>query len=84
VGEFDDGALMKAFGEAGAGIFCAPQAVAPRVKKQLAVQFLGTTNEVHEQFYAVSMERRLTHPAVVAIRSAARDKLFGTTQPSTA
>jgi LysR family transcriptional activator of nhaA len=82
VGEFDDGALMKAFGEAGAGIFCAPQAVAARLRKQLAVQCLGTTNEVSEQFYAVSMERRLTHPAVVAIRSAARDKLFGTVQPA--
>ena len=73
---------MKAFGEAGAGIFCAPQAVVARLRKQLAVQFLGTANEVNGPFYAVSMERRLTHPAVVAIRSAARDKLFGTVQAS--
>jgi LysR family transcriptional activator of nhaA len=52
------------------------------LRKQLAVQFPGTTNEVNEQFYAVSMERRLTHPAVVAIRSAARDKLFDTAHAS--
>jgi LysR family transcriptional activator of nhaA len=77
VGEFDDSALLKAFGEAGTGIFCAPQAVAARLKKQLAVEILGSTSEVSEQFYAVSMERRLTHPAVVAIRTAARGTLFG-------
>jgi LysR family transcriptional activator of nhaA len=82
VGEFDDGTLMKSFGEAGAGIFCPQQAVAARLRKQLAVQFLGTTNEVNEQFYAVSIKRRLTHPAVAAIRSAARGKLFGTVQAS--
>lgn len=76
VGEFDDSALMKAFGEAGTGVFCVPQAVGPRIRKQYAVQMLGATGEVSEQFYAVSMERRLTHPAVVAIQSTARDRLF--------
>jgi len=76
VGEFDDGALLKAFGRAGAGIFSAPSAIAAEVCQQYGVEAIGTTKEVTEQFYAISVERRLTHPAVVAITSAARQELF--------
>lgn len=75
-GEFDDGALLLAFGDAGAGIFAAPAAIAPQVKRQYGLVELGTTDAVREQFYAISVERRLTHPAVLAIRSAARDSLI--------
>lgn len=75
VGEFDDGALMQAFGAAGTGIFAAPTVVASQVKKQYSVAEIGHTNEVTEQFYAISVERQLTHPAVVAISSAAREKM---------
>jgi LysR family transcriptional activator of nhaA len=77
VGEFDDGALMKAFGEAGTGIFTAPSVIASQVKKQCGVVAVGSTEEVSERFYAISVEHRLSHPAVVAIRSAARQELFG-------
>lgn len=77
VGEFDDGALLSAFGEAGTGIFTAPSVIASQVKKQYGAVAIGSTNEVTERFYAISVEHRLTHPAVVAIRSAARQKLFG-------
>jgi len=76
VGEFDDGALMKAFGRAGAGIFAAPSAIAEEVCQQYAVDAIGTTADVREQFYAISVERRLSHPAVIAITSAARRELF--------
>lgn len=76
VGEFDDGALMQAFGEAGTGIFAAPTAVAAQVKKQFSVLEIGRTSLVSEQFYAISVERKLTHPAVVAISSAARASLI--------
>ncbi len=75
-GEFDDGALLNAFGEAGAGIFAAPSAVAAQLKQQLGVMQLGLTEHVTEQFYAISVERRLTHPAVLAIQSAARESLI--------
>lgn len=75
VGEFDDGALMQAFGAAGTGIFAAPTVVASQVKKQYGVAEIGHTNEVAEQFYAISVERQLTHPAVVAISSAARENM---------
>lgn len=74
IGEFDDGALLKEFGEAGTGIFCMPSSVATQIKKQYSVSEIGRTSAVVEQFYAISVERRLSHPAVVAISSAARKK----------
>ena len=76
VGEFDDGALMKAFGEAGAGVFVAPKAIASVVCKNFGVISLGGTDDITDQFYAISVERKLAHPAVVAISSSARLKLF--------
>jgi len=76
VGEFDDGALLKAFGQVGVGIFAAPSVIAKEVCQQYGVVLIGQTSEVTEQFYAISIERRLTHPAVLAISSAARNELF--------
>ena len=76
VGDFDDSALMKAFGQVGIGIFAAPSAIAEVVRKQYDVVAIGHTEAVTEQFYAISVERRLTHPAVVAISRAARQELF--------
>ncbi len=76
VGEFDDGALLKAFGQVGVGIFSAPTVIAKEVCQQYGVVVIGQTSEVTEHFYAISVERRLTHPAVMAISSAARQKLF--------
>ncbi len=72
VGEFDDSALMKVFGQAGAGIFIVPSAIADEVAKQYGVQIIGHTEEVREQFYAISVERRISNPAVVAITETAR------------
>jgi LysR family transcriptional activator of nhaA len=77
IGEFDDGALMQAFGQAGAGVFFAPTAIADSICRQYQVQPLGHIEEVIEQTYAISTERRLTHPAVVAISAAARSDVFG-------
>lgn len=74
VGEFDDGALLKEFGEAGAGIFVMPSVVAPQIRRQYSVLEVGRSSTVVEQFYAISVERRITHPAVVAISSAARKR----------
>ena len=76
VGEFDDSALMKAFGQAGTGIFIAPTPIAAEVEKQYGVVTIGQTDEVREQFYAISVERRITHPAVAAITETAREWLF--------
>ncbi|HSI96125.1 MAG: transcriptional activator NhaR [Methylophilaceae bacterium] len=75
-GEFDDSALMAAFGQAGAGIFSAPSAIAEQIREQYGVVKIGATDEITEGFYAISVERRLSHPAVIAISEAARQELF--------
>jgi len=73
VGEFDDGALLMAFGKAGGGFFAAPSHIADLIIQQYQVEKIGTCLSVHEHFYAISIERQLTHPAVVAIQQAALD-----------
>lgn len=78
VGEFDDSALMKAFGQAGAGVFIAPRVIEHEVMRQYDVQPVGRSDEVRERFYAISAERKLRHPAVVAVNDAARLELFST------
>lgn len=82
VGEFDDTALMKAFGQAGAGIFPAPAVIAGEVWRQYGVEVVGCAEEVVVKYYAISVERRLTHPAVVAISAAAKQGLFVDAGPS--
>jgi len=76
VGEFDDSALMKAFGRAGAGVFIAPTPIAVEVEKQYDVAAIGQTDEVRDHFYAISVERKISHPAVAAITETAREWLF--------
>jgi LysR family transcriptional activator of nhaA len=76
VGEFDDGALMQAFGRQGAGVFLSPSVVEQETAGQLDVQVIGHTDEIVEDFYAISAERRITHPGVAAITQAARGALF--------
>jgi LysR family transcriptional regulator, transcriptional activator of nhaA len=76
VAEFDDSALLKAFGQAGRGVFPGPTAIEREICRQYTVKVLGRTTEVKERFYAISVERRLTHPAVLAISQAAKAKLF--------
>ena len=76
IGEFDDSALMKAFGQAGAGVFIAPTPIAAEVEKKYEVVTIGQTDQVIEQFYAISVERKITHPAVAAITETAREWLF--------
>lgn len=77
VGEFDDGALMKAFGQSGAGAFVAPTAIADYVCRQYAVRAIGRIDEVTEVLYAITTERRIRHPATIAISQAAAHEVFG-------
>ena len=76
IAEFEDRALMKAFGEAGTGIFTSPSAVEEDVVAKYGVSVIGRTDEIKERFYAISAERRIKHPAVSAITEAARTGLF--------
>jgi LysR family transcriptional activator of nhaA len=77
VAEIEDSALLKVFGQHGAGIFAAPTIVATEVKRQYGVRALQEVREVTERFYAITVERRITHPATAAIAAAAREQLFG-------
>jgi LysR family transcriptional activator of nhaA len=76
VAEFDDRALMKAFGEAGAGIFTSPTAVEEDVVAKYGVRVIGRTTDIRESYYAISAERRIKHPAVSVITDVARSELF--------
>jgi LysR family transcriptional activator of nhaA len=76
-GEFDDSALMKAFGARGLGVFPAARVLEDEIRQQYTVQPIGRIDEVREAFYAITVERRLRHPAVVTLAEAARDALFG-------
>jgi LysR family transcriptional activator of nhaA len=75
VGEFDDSALMKVFGQAGSGVFIVPSPIATEVEKHYGVRIIGSTEDVREQYYAISVERRISHPAVSAITETAREWL---------
>lgn len=77
VGEFDDAALMKAFGREGQGVFVAPRVLEAETCLQFGAEVIGRSNELVEEFYAVSVERRISHPCVLAITDAARGQLFG-------
>jgi LysR family transcriptional activator of nhaA len=76
VGEFKDSALMKTFGQAGAGIFAAPRAIEREVREHYQVGVIGRADSVVERFYAITVQRKLKHPAVVTLSDAARVKVF--------
>lgn len=82
VGEFDDTALMKAFGQAGIGIFPTASVIAGEVQLQYKVETVGRAEEVVVKYHAISVERHLTHPAVLAVSQAARQALFVEDKPS--
>lgn len=82
VGEFDDGALMNAFGREGRGVFMAPRVLEAEVEAHYGVSVIGRSDELVEHFHAISVERRIKHPCVVAITQAARGRLFGAAQRS--
>lgn len=77
VGEFDDSALMKAFGQAGAGYFVAPTAIESYVVRQNEVQAVGRIETVREQIYAITNERKLNNPIISAVCRFAQHDMFG-------
>jgi LysR family transcriptional regulator, transcriptional activator of nhaA len=77
VAEFEDSALLKVFGQRGLGLFVAPAVISSEVQRQYDVDIIGRLEGVTERFYAISLDRKLKHPAVVAISDAARARLGG-------
>jgi LysR family transcriptional activator of nhaA len=76
VAEFDDSALLKAFAQAGHGVFAGASAIEGEICAQYGVRVVGRVDALRERFYAISVERKLKHPAVLAITEAARSALF--------
>lgn len=76
VGTFEDSALLDTFGQAGAGLFVMPAAIEGEVRRQYGVRVVGRPEAVRQRFYAVTVERKLRNPAVIAISERAR-ALFG-------
>jgi LysR family transcriptional activator of nhaA len=77
VGEFDDMALLKVFGAQAKGLFAAPTVIAADLRARYGASLLGEAGGVRERFYAITLERRIQNPAVAALTSTARTRLFG-------
>lgn len=75
VGEFEDAALMKAFGQSGVGAFVGPSVIEAEIVQQHGVQVFGRSDAIHESFYAISVDRRTCHPGVLAISRARREDI---------
>jgi LysR family transcriptional activator of nhaA len=68
---------VKVFGQRGTGLVAASVVVAEEIRKVHGMHLTGRTEEVREEFYAITVDRRITHPAVAAITKAARENLLG-------
>jgi LysR family transcriptional activator of nhaA len=75
IAEFDDAALMNAFGQAGLGVFAAPSVLRDDLSRQYAVQEVGRTRDIRQEFYVISVQRRDTHPCVKAVLGSAQSLL---------
>ena len=76
VAELDDSALAKDFGKQGLGVFATPSVIEEEVRQTYGVRAVGRAEAVRQQFYALSVERKIKHPAVAAIRESARQEIF--------
>lgn len=76
VGEFEDSALAAVFSEAAVGVFAAPTPTEAQVQRQYGLSVVGRTREIVASFYAISLDRRLRHPAVIAISEFAHKSVF--------
>lgn len=74
--EFEDSAILKVFGQAGEGLVVIPTVVEQDSAQRYSMQLIGRISEITERYYAISVERRLKHPAVVAICDSAKTSLF--------
>ena len=76
VAEFDDSALLSAFGQETGAAFPIASAIEAEARRQYGVAVVGRIDEVRERVYAITVERKIRHPAVQAISEAARARIF--------
>jgi LysR family transcriptional activator of nhaA len=77
VAEAEDSALLLAFAADGMGAMFVPEVIATQVCRRYDVTVVANVDEIQERFYAITAERRLVHPGIIAMRSAARELVFG-------
>ncbi|MFV8754340.1 transcriptional activator NhaR [Nannocystaceae bacterium ST9] len=78
VGEIEDSALIKVFGQSGVGAFAGPSVIEAEIEQQYQVRAFGRTDAIHERFFGISVERRIRHPGVIAISETAKAGIFAT------
>ena len=76
VGEFEDSATMKAFAQAGQGLFPGSSVVESEIARQYQVRKVGQLTGITERFFGITVARRLKHPAVMAISDSAKETVF--------
>ena len=76
MGEFEDYALLREFGASGHGVFAVPSVVERLLRRMYGLELAGRVDGVRAHFYAVSLERRIKHPAVAAMCDVARQEMF--------
>jgi LysR family transcriptional activator of nhaA len=81
IGEFDDSELRWEFGASGIGVFSAPLVLETDLGRLYGVKRIGLTT-ARSTYYAISVERKLKHPAAVAMCEAARHTLFAKAAPA--
>lgn len=72
VAELDDATMVEALGEAGRGVFAVPGYIEEEVRRRRHVSRIAVASDLRQRFYAISAERRIRHPAVLAICEQAR------------
>jgi len=76
VAELDDAELAKTLGEAGLGVFVAPDVIEAETRRRYRLHLVGRAPDLRQRFYAISLERKIKHPAVAAICEVARTRVF--------
>ncbi len=76
IAEFEDSALLKQFGHHGEGLFPGPTAIEAQIIEQYGVRVVGRTDRIKERYYAITVERKIKHPAVRVISEYAHENLF--------
>jgi LysR family transcriptional activator of nhaA len=72
VGEFEDSALMKEFAQAGVGMIASPTAIRAEVERKHELMAIGEVEEAIVRYYGISLQRKISHPGVTAIKEKAR------------
>ena len=75
-GEFEDSALLSTFSASGMGVMPAPASLGAHLEQTCALEWVGTTPDVHEQFHLIYSARKVMHPLLTRLLAAAADEML--------